>query len=118
MSGANFNVSVSGLQDVLRALDSSSLERDIDRITETYARKMANEAAQNAPVDTGRLRNSFPPSVQKESPGVWSFGSDLPYATRQEYEHRTKKGFVRKAVWNNREPYRNKIRQRLDEMGG
>jgi hypothetical protein len=91
---------------------------DLDRITEAYARKMANEAAQGAPVDTGRLRNSFPPSVRKESDVHWSFGSDVEYAKVQEYEHRSKKGFVRKAVWDNREAYRNKIKERLGQIGG
>lgn len=112
-----FNVSVTGLDAIQQALDPAAVARDIDRITETYARKMANESAHNAPVKTGRLKNSFPPSVRKESEGAWSFGSDVPYATRQEYEHKTKKGFVRKAVWDNREPYRNKISERLNDIG-
>jgi hypothetical protein len=112
-----FSVSVSGIEAVRHALNPAAVTRDIDRITETYARKMANEAAENAPRDTGRLKNSFPSSVQKESEGLWSFGSDVPYAAKQEYEHRTKKGFVRKAVWNNREAYRSKIKERLDEIG-
>lgn len=114
----SFNVNVTGASEIIRALNSPEIARDIDRITETYARKMANESAEGAPRDTGALANSFPPSVRKEQEATWSFGSDLPYATRQEYEHATKKGFVRKAIWNNREPYRNKIRQRLDEIGG
>jgi hypothetical protein len=112
-----FNVNVSGLNDVLRMLDDGPVKTDLDRITEAYTRKMANETAQAAPVDTGKLKNSFPPSVRKEADVSWSYGSDVPYAKKQEYEHRTKKGFVRKPVWNNREPYRNKINERLGEMG-
>lgn len=112
-----FNVNVSGLNDVLRMLDDGPLKTDLDRITEAYTRKMANETAQAAPVDTGKLKNSFPPSVRKEADVSWSYGSDVPYAKKQEYEHRTKKGFVRKTVWNNRELYRNKINERLGEMG-
>jgi hypothetical protein len=112
-----FNVNVSGLNDVLRMLDDGPVKTDLDRITEAYTRKMANETAMAAPVDTGKLKNSFPPSVRKDADVSWSYGSDVPYAKKQEYEHRTKKGFVRKTVWNNREPYRNKINERLGEMG-
>jgi hypothetical protein len=79
---------------------------------------MANESAEMAPRLTGKLKNSITASVEQESEGVWTYGSDLPYATRQEYEHRSKKGFIRKSVWNNREPYRNKINQRIGEIGG
>jgi hypothetical protein len=117
VSRRTFSVNVSGLQDVLRTLDAGPVKTDLDRITEAYTRKMANETAQAAPVDTGRLRNSFPPSVRKEADVHWSFGSDVEYAKVQEYEHRSKKGFVRKSVWNNRELYRNKINERLGEMG-
>ncbi|MBO0962020.1 hypothetical protein J1P26_20145 [Neobacillus sp. MM2021_6] len=117
MSNRLFTVRVTGLDNVLKALDSAELASDLDQITETYARKMANESAIGAPRKTGKLKNSFPPSVQKEDECVWVFGSDLPYALRQEYEHRTKKGFVRKSVWNNREAYKNKIRERLSRMG-
>jgi hypothetical protein len=112
-----FNVSITGHGDVLRMLDSSPIKTDLDRITEAYTRKMANETAQKAPVETGALKNSFTASVRKEADVLWSYGSDLPYATPQEYEHKTKKGFVRKTVWDNREGYRNKINERLREMG-
>jgi hypothetical protein len=118
MSRRTFNVSVSGLREVLQALDTGPVKTDLDRITEAYTRKMANEAAEGAPRKTGKLKNSFPPSVRKEADVHWSFGSDVPYALRQEYEHKTKKGFVRKAVWNNREAYRNKLKERLGQMGG
>ncbi|MEH7246464.1 hypothetical protein V7114_06650 [Neobacillus niacini] len=113
----NFTVNVAGLRDVLRTLESGPLKTDLDRITEAYTRKMANETSEAAPVDTGKLKNSFPPSVRKDADVSWSYGSDVPYAKKQEYEHHTKKGFVRKTIWNNREPYRNKINERLGEMG-
>jgi hypothetical protein len=118
MSNGTFNINVSGLNDVLQILDIGPVKTDLDRITEAYTRKMANESAEGAPRKTGKLKNSFPPSVRKEEEVSWSFGSDVPYAKKQEYEHKSKKGFVRKAVWNNREPYRNKIKERLGQMGG
>ncbi|MED3649953.1 hypothetical protein [Heyndrickxia sporothermodurans] len=113
----SFNVSVSGLSDVLKSLDATPIVGEIDKATEYYARKMANETAIAAPRKTGALANSFPPSVEKQADCAWSYGSDLPYATRQEYEHESKKGFVRKTVWNNRDPYRNTIKKKLGEIG-
>jgi hypothetical protein len=117
VSNQTFTVRVVGLPAVIEGFNTDQVMIDLDRITEAYARKMANETAMAAPVDTGRLKNSFPPSVRKEGDVSWSYGSDVPYAKKQEYEHKTKKGFVRKTVWNNRELYRNKINERLGEMG-
>lgn len=112
------NVRVFGIEDVLRRLDRQIGEvaiRDVDRITETYARKMAEESAGLAPIDSGALRNSLASSPQQseDSEHVWEYGSNLPYANRQEYEHATNKGFVRKSVWNNREDYRNAVKNRV-----
>ncbi|MEK5109839.1 hypothetical protein MHI57_24570 [Cytobacillus sp. FSL K6-0129] len=117
MSRRMFNVSVSGLGDTLRMLNDRVATEEVGRVTETYARKIANDSANNAPVDTGALKGSLSSSPQKEEETVWTVGSDLPYALRQEYEHASKKGFVRKAVWNNRDPYRNKIDEVLRNMG-
>lgn len=115
---SSFKFTVTGADKVIKAFETSDILGDIDRITETYTRKMANTTAERAPVKSGKLRDSFPPSVRKEGPGIWSYGSHLPYATRQEYEHRTKKGFVRKTVWENRTPYREAIKERIDKIGG
>lgn len=113
-----FNVRVDGVSDVLKMFDSVSADeavRDIEKITETYARKMARDAADMAPVKTGRLKNSLAASPRKaeDEELTWIWGSDLPYATRQEYEHRSKKAFVRKSIWNNRNKYRDAIERRL-----
>lgn len=113
-----FNVRVDGVADVLKMFDSVSADeavRDIEKITETYARKMASEAADMAPVKTGRLKNSLAASPRKaeDEELTWIWGSDLPYATRQEYEHKSKKGFVRKAIYGNVEKYRDAIERRL-----
>ena len=112
------NVSVIGIEEMIRKLDRHIGEQaiqDVDRITETYARKMANESSNMAPIDSGALKGSIASSPQEsdESKHIWEWGSDLPYATRQEYEHRTQKGFVRKSVWNNRTPYREAVKNRL-----
>ena len=87
---------------------------DVDRVTETYARKMASEAALNAPVKTGALKNSLASSPRPApEPHTWQWGSNLPYATRQEFEHRSRKAFVRKAIWNNEKAYKQAVVRRL-----
>lgn len=117
MSRRMFNISVSGLDETLQMLNDEIATHEVGRVTETYARKIANDSANNAPVDTGALKGSLSSSPEQEEETVWTVGSDLPYALRQEYEHASKKGFVRKAVWNNRDPYRNKIAEVLRNMG-
>lgn len=114
-----FHVSFDGLSDVLHKLKEKGDQktvRDIDNITEAYARKMAAESAEMAPVDTGALKNSIASSPQPaDEPHTWQWGSNLPYATRQEYEHRTKKAFVRRAIWNNENEYVDAIKRRIME---
>lgn len=84
-----------------------------DNVTETYTRKMANESAEMAPVDTGKLKNSIAASPKRTAKGQWQYGSNVEYARRQEYEHQTNKGFIRKSVWNNRDEYRETLRREL-----
>src|SRR5690606_11621614 len=84
-----------------------------DKVTETYTRKMAKESAEMAPVDTGDLRASITASPLKLDDATWQYGSDLAYARLQEYEHYSRKGFIRKAVWNNRTPYREALRREV-----
>jgi hypothetical protein len=117
MARGNVNVRVTGVEEVLRMLGeqgAQQLAHEIDRAVERKVRTMANEAATDAPVKTGKLAASIPPSVEKLEEMKWRFGSDVEYATRQEYEHATKKGFMRKAVWNNREQLRQDVREVID----
>lgn len=109
------NISVQGLDKVMKdfSLAGIKAQGNADKVTETYARKMANEAGKNAPVDTGNLRTNLIASPYRLKAGTWQFGGTLPYSRRQEYEHRTKKGFIRKAVWNNRTPYRDAIKREV-----
>lgn len=111
------NVSIHGLDKVMRKIADKETDSlyNVDKITETYTRKMANESAGMAPVDTGDLRASIAASPRRMQLGTWEYGSELPYARRQEYEHKSKKGFIRKSVWNNRESYRNAIRKELSK---
>ena len=116
----NINVKVDGIDDVLRQFGKwtgQAYAKEIDKVSETYARKMARESAAKAPILDGFLKGSIATSPQPgDKLGEWTYGSDLPYARRQEYEHRSKKAFIREVVWNNRDKYRNAVlKQVLDE---
>src|SRR5690625_864356 len=107
------NVKVHGVDKVMQGFSEKALAAQYraDKVTETYTRKMANESGGMAPVDTGDLRASIIASPRRIGPATWQYGSELPYARRQEYEHATKKGFIRKSVWNNRTPYREALKK-------
>jgi hypothetical protein len=109
-----------GLEEVLKKIGkegAKKLTEELDGITEIHALKAINEAKENAPRRDGFLKNSIH-LYGRQMKLSRLFGSDRPYATRQEYEHATKKGFFRKAMWNRREPYRKDIQdaiKRLDD---
>lgn len=112
-------IRVQGVQQALSRLDSQAqdqLRADIDEVIERNVRTMANEAAVGAPRDTGKLANSITASVEQLDEMAWRFGSDVDYATRQEYEHASKKGYFRKAVWNNRETLRRDVNEVIGDI--
>ncbi|MCG7345310.1 hypothetical protein MHZ92_14315 [Sporosarcina sp. ACRSL] len=114
----NFELKAVGIDEVMKRFKNfynASTEEAVGKTVETYARKMANDAATNAPVKDGFLKNSLASSPQQEAKMTWTFGSDLPYALRQEYEHRSHKGFVRRSIWTNREAYRAALKRRIIE---
>jgi hypothetical protein len=116
---ARFSVRVTGVSEVLRRIGEQGarqLTQELDQVTERNVRTMANQAATNAPYKTGKLAASIPPSVEQIGDMDWQFGSDVEYATRQEYEHSVKKGFLRNAVWDNREQFREDIREVIDKL--
>lgn len=109
-----FSIKASGVSEALEKLgDAAELIKELDQVTEKHTRLMSNEAATNAPVKTGKLASSIPKSVEQEAEMVWIFGSDVEYATRQEYEHDTKKAFFRKALWNGRAPFREEVQETI-----
>lgn len=112
------NISVKGLDSVMKDFSEAGrkAQDNADKVTETYARKMANEGADMAPVDTGDLRANLLASPRRLKTATWEFGGTLAYTRRQEYEHATKKGFIRKAVWRNRNDYREKLRKEVSKF--
>lgn len=112
----SIRIDVRGLDDTIRMLARHIGEEawaDIANTTEAYTRKMANESAQMAPVKLGGLSGSIASSPQPVDAQTWEWGSNLPYATRQEYEHSTHSAFIRKAVWDNEEDYRSAVERRV-----
>lgn len=109
------NVKVQGVEKVMQSNTLKAVEAQLraDKVTETYTRKMANEAADGAPVKSGDMRANIAASPRRVSKALWEFGGTLPYTKRQEYEHKSKKGFIRKAVWRNRNDYREAIRREV-----
>lgn len=109
------NVNVSGLDSVMKdfSLAGIKAQGNADKVTETYTRKMANESADMAPVKSGDLRANLASSPRRIEPAAWEFGGTLPYTRRQEYEHASRKGFIRKSVWNNRNPYREALKREV-----
>lgn len=112
----NINIKTIGLDAVMKDFakfyDGKTKEA-VGNTVETYARKMAADAADNAPILSGELKGSLASSPEQVNPTTWTFGSDLPYARRQEYEHKSNKGFVRRSIWTNREAYRTAIKRRI-----
>ena len=112
----NFNIKALGVKEIEKMFGQKAKDAitNADKVTETYTRKMANEAAENAPVKDNILSPALAASPEKLKEGVWQFGNNgVEYTRRQEYEHPTKKGFIRKAVWNNRTPYREAVKREV-----
>lgn len=109
------SISVKGIDKVMNDFSAKGIKAqgNSDRVTEKYTRKMTNDAAKNAPVDSGDLRTNLSASPRRLKMGTWEFGGTLPYTRRQEYEHKTRKGFIRKSVWNNRQAYRDELRKEV-----
>lgn len=95
---------IKGLQNTLDKLSADPIRKAVDEVTEDTTYKMVNHATQNAPRLHGRLAGSIASSPTKRAEASWTWGSDMPYATRQEYEHATRRAFIRNAVWTY-EPY-------------
>lgn len=114
---SEININISGLSDVIRTLENmigNDTIGGIDEITEAYARRMSAESAAKAPIDTSALRNSIAASPQpSDEPHTWEYGSNLPYAIKMEYEHPENRAYIRSVVWDNKQPYRDAIEQRI-----
>lgn len=91
----------------------SKAEEIAEEETEKTVRRVASEAAVDAPVDTGKLSNSLPAGVEKLGPAEWGIIDGTDYTLVQEYTHASKKAFIRKAIWNNEDRYPAELKARL-----
>src|SRR5690625_4681732 len=109
------NISVVGLEKALSDMTKKGRQaaQKADKVTEKYTRIMANEAGQGAPAKSGGLRANGIARPRRLKPGLWELGGTLAYARRPEYEHRTQKGVIRKAVRNKRKAYGDEMRKEV-----
>ncbi|WP_026593000.1 hypothetical protein [Bacillus sp. UNC437CL72CviS29] len=97
---------VTGMENVMRINNPNRYKTQVANTVEKHARLQANTASNRAPVDSGLLAGSIPPSVKPfngDKTG-WLYGSDVEYAAVQEYTHKTKKGFMRKTAFEGEQP--------------
>ncbi|RWQ72553.1 hypothetical protein [Bacillus cereus] len=97
---------IKGMEDIYRMANSDRYKTPVAKTVEKHARLQANTASNRAPVESGNLAGSIPPSVKAfdgDKTG-WSYGSEVEYAAVQEYTHKTKKGFMRKTMFEGEQP--------------
>lgn len=100
------SVRIKGMEDIYRMANPDRYKTPVANTVEKHARLQANTASNRAPVESGDLAGSIPPSVKAfngEKTG-WSYGSEVEYAAVQEYTHKTKKGFMRKTMFEGEQP--------------
>lgn len=102
-----------GLGSLIRRLNPDVYERAVAPVVERHVRLQANTAANRAPVNSGLLSNSIQSSPKQITKLKWEYGTDVVYARKQEYEHKTKKGFIRKTVFEGRQSFRGHIRNAI-----
>lgn len=115
------------------------LEKAIERALEIIGGKAETYAKKNCPVDTGLLRNSITHAIGGSGPAITTYhantgngsgsytgtagkqgdntvyiGSNVSYAEWNELHHKTKSGFLRKAMENHLDEYRNVIKGELN----
>ncbi|MBC1862040.1 hypothetical protein HCA36_00300 [Listeria welshimeri] len=88
----------------------------INEETERQLLESSSKTAQYAPRKTGALANSFPASVEMTDDLKGQYGSDLEYATIQEFTNQTMSGFVRKTIQEDTPLYKNKLKSRLKKV--
>ncbi|PFN86350.1 hypothetical protein COJ67_16505 [Bacillus thuringiensis] len=97
---------IKGMEAIYRMANPDRYKTPVANTVEKHARLQANTASNRAPVESGNLAGSIPPSVKAfngDKTG-WSYGSEVEYAAVQEYTHKTKKGFMRKTMFEGEQP--------------
>jgi len=90
---------VKGIDDVKSRLGTEGavdVHSAVDDEMEKGIKRIAYKSGMEAPIDTGYLRSTIIDSPTKLDHAYYMYGSVAPYAQRQEYEHKTKRGFFRR----------------------
>lgn len=118
--GIHLRIQVRGVEDVIRraGLKRARLVREIDMDVEVTTFEAVNMARNGAPVLTGKLQEGIQilPQYTKVLSRTW--GGLAEYTRRQEYEHKSKKGFMRRAQWQARSVLRERVRRTIERLGG
>lgn len=97
-TGINANVQVdSKITDAWAAkVLSANIGKVIDDTVYEVTRDAANKMARLSPVDTGRLKRTLwaSRSIEKIADGHYNIRNLTEYGIRQNFEHRTKAGFI------------------------
>lgn len=97
-TGINANVQVdSKITDAWAAkILSADIGKVIDDTVYEVTRDAANKMARLSPVDTGRLKRTLwaSRSIEKIADGHYTIRNLTEYGIRQNFEHRTKAGFI------------------------
>lgn len=101
----NLDLNIVVSSSLNKKLGVAAYKKVISEATERQVHSSASKTARYAPRKTGALANSFPASITKIGPTMWTYGSELHYANIQELTNRTKAGFTRKTVQEDRPAY-------------
>lgn len=91
---------MSNVRVKLNSAAFKAIQRRFNRDTVVMAGDIATKARSNAPVLTGNLQSSIRVEERRGeivvvAGGSWNY--NVPYARRQEYEHKTKKHYMLRA---------------------
>lgn len=107
-----FKTSIRGADKLQRGLGrraANRLHRRIDDDIKDGVERMMEGAHDNAPIESGALKQSILSSLRKDGDMEYVFGTTLPYGRRQEYEHKSKKFFFRRAIIKESPHLRSKV---------
>lgn len=118
--GSHLQVSVKGVDRAIKeaGFKKKRMIQRLEKDVEVTTLEAINDARSNAPRLTGQLIRSIKEIKREREYLSRTYGAGVPYARRQEYEHKTKRGFMRKSAWNARRSLRKRVRKTIREVSG
>ena len=110
-------VGLIGLNDVqakIRSLPAKA-KTELDGVVEKRTLLMVNESRERAPKLSGKLANSIDIIPSETRPMTRGYGTNVEYARRQEFEHKTHKGYMRKTIAKHRPLFFEDVRSYLSK---